>query len=144
MLGSLFPGIGGDDRGSDRLSSGANPKLIQGNDAEVLRKHASLPYSVDREQVIRSASDSGKASAAALLLAKYSRNTLATANAALQMYQTRTNHSAQALRLEEQWQKATGRHHQTIAKFDLGTAENEAQLSGFEAELQHATSILGF
>ena len=144
MLGNLFPGIGGDERGSGRLSSGSNPKLIQGNDAEVLRKHASLPSSVDREQVIRSAKDSGQAQAAALMLAKYSRNTLAQSSAALQIYQTRTNHAAQALRLEEQWQKATGRHHQAIAKFDLGIAENEAQLTGFETELQHATSILGF
>lgn len=143
MLGNLFSGIGGDDRGSGRLSSGSNPKLIQGNDAKNLSKYASLPNSVDREQVISSARDSGQAQAAALLLAKYSRNTLATANAALQMYQTRLNHSAQSLRLEEQWQKTKGRHHQAIAKFDLTIAENEAQLTGFETELQHAASVTG-
>lgn len=144
MFGDLFPGLGGDDRGSGRLGSGANPKLIQGSDSEALRKHASLPGSVSREEVLRSAKDSGQAQAAALLLAKYSRNTIATANAALQNYQTRANHSSQMLRIEEQWQKTTGRHLQSIAKFDLGIAENAAQLSGFETELQHATSILGF
>lgn len=142
LLSSLFPGVSGALVQTDRLGSGGDPTLIQGDDKGAIVKYSSLPAKTNPQAVITASEESGKSEAQTYLLRQLSRHTLRTAENALAALETRVEHSNQMQGIENKFQRLQAKHGKNLMRYGLGVAENKANYSGYESEFQAAQGII--
>lgn len=146
MLGGLFAGMGGGGGGGgSNLGSGADVTNINGGgEKSAFVSAATLPSSTSAGEVTSAASRCGHLEAQAFLLNRLSKWRLGQADAALNILQTRLDHSQQMMQKEVEYQRAFGKHGKALLRYGLGVAENKANVTAYEASFGSAMNSLNF
>lgn len=123
---------------------GGNPTRIIGSERRKIANVATLPTKTNAQGVINAAKVAGRAEAEALLLSKLSRHQLQAANSWAKTFGTRVNHAVGMMRVKERVQKDASKLHKNVLGHNLNLGETQANLSGYDAEFQRASSLVQF
>jgi hypothetical protein len=134
---------GGGDRSSS-LGTGSDPTKIVGNEKRLLASRAVLPTKTNASTVVEASGMAGRTEAQSQLLAQLSRHQQRVAGNLVAILKTRVEHSKAMMKIEREVQQLDAQQSKAITRFHLGVAENKANLSGFDSEMQRAAEIINF
>lgn len=144
MLGKYFPGLFGDDSELATNLRVGDATRIEGDIAAQIRTRYSLQPYASAEQVLDEAELASKLKAAQYLHTKFSRHRLKQLQSFSKIYQNQLTYSQEAMKVEDELQRAKAMHGESVVRHAFGSAEQHRQLSGYEQAFESVSDSFRF